>query len=270
MESILVDISSPSRVAQAIEDNTVAYWASHCGPAGVEMRRQADRLWIRSGQSCTITNCIMWTDFPTEEADRRIEEVLDLFRPQRLPLIWWIGPSTRPADLGARLLAHGLRCGGEEPGMAVELSRLPLDEPRPAGLSIVPVERALALRRWVGAYVAGFGMPAHWRRALLDWEAGRGEEGATRRHYLGLLWGRAVATAQLVLGGGVAGLYGLSTIPRARGRGIGRAMTLFAMQQGQALGYRVGVLYAAEMGRPLYRRLGFREYIVARDYVWEE
>ena len=45
-------------------------------------------------------------------------------------------------------------------------------------------------------------------------------------------------------------------------------MTLFAMQQALAMDYPVGVLFAAEMGRPLYRRLGFQKYMVASDYTW--
>jgi hypothetical protein len=40
-------------------------------------------------------------------------------------------------------------------------------------------------------------------------------------------------------------------------------------QQALAMGYHVGVLFAAEMGRSLYRQLGFQEYLVASDYAWE-
>jgi ribosomal protein S18 acetylase RimI-like enzyme len=264
----LANVQSPAQVAAAMEANTVAYWASHSATPGAEMGREADRVWIRSGRPCPITNCVVWADFSPDDADRRIAETQVLYRPANLSFLWSIGPSSRPADLGRRLLAHGLRYTGDEPGMAVELHRLPEEWPQPANLAIVRVDDARSLRRWVGTYVAGFEMPAHWHDNLLAWETDPGDaERGRRLQYLGLLRGRPVATAQLLLGGGVAGLYGLATVPRARSRGIGTAMTLFAMRQALAMGYHVGVLFAAEMGRPLYCRLGFREYLVASDYA---
>ena len=87
--------------------------------------------------------------------------------------------------------------------------------------------------------------------------------------YVGLLSGRPVATACLVLGAGVAGLYGVGTLPDVRCRGIGTAMTLSALQRAQDMGCRLAVLRASAQGAPLYRRLGFREYCRINTYLWE-
>jgi len=295
---VLANAQSPAQVIAAIEANTWAYWASHSATPGTEMGREEDRVWIRSGRPCPITNCVMWADFSPDSADQRIAETQALYRPvgvpsalrgsawagaasgdrfvgdgqnaKGVPFLWSVGPSSRPDDLGRRLIAHEIRHTGDEPGMAVELHLLPGEWSSPAGLAIQRVEDARMLRRWVDTYVAGFEMPAGWHKDLLAWEADSGDAERGRRvQYLGLVRDRPVATAQLLLGGGVAGLYGLATLPHARGQGIGTAMNLFAMQQALAMGYRVGVLFAAEMGRPLYRRLGFREYMVVSDYAWE-
>jgi len=268
MTNLLTNLQSPAQVAAAIEANTLAYWASHSAAPGAEMRREADRVWIRSGRPCPITNCVLWADFPPDDADRRIEETLALYRPAGLPGLWAVGPSSRPADLGRRLLAHGLRAAGAEPGMAVELARLPEPSP-PAGLVIEPVDDPRTLELWVDTYICGFGMPVRWYEDLLPWETDPGDADRGRRlHYLGRLGGWLAATAQLVLGGGVAGLYGLATVPEARRLGIGTAMARYALRQALDMGYRVGVLFAAAMGRPLYHRLGFREFMVASDYSW--
>jgi predicted N-acetyltransferase YhbS len=76
-----------------------------------------------------------------------------------------------------------------------------------------------------------------------------------------------VATAALVPAAGLAGVYPVSTLPEARGRGIGAAMTAFPLLKARARGYRVGVLQATATGLPAYRRLGFREVCEYRCYA---
>jgi predicted acetyltransferase len=52
----------------------------------------------------------------------------------------------------------------------------------------------------------------------------------------------------------------VTTIPEHRGRGLGRAVTLAAMRIGAAAGAQIAVLQSTDMGRGVYRRLGFEEF----------
>ena len=57
--------------------------------------------------------------------------------------------------------------------------------------------------------------------------------------------------------GGAAGIYNVTTVEAARGRGIGAAMTVAAVRHGADLGLDLATLQASTMGRPVYERLGF-------------
>ena len=66
------------------------------------------------------------------------------------------------------------------------------------------------------------------------------------------------------MAGGLAGIYAVATLPEARRRGVGTAMTLHAMAEGRRRGASMAVLQATDFGRPVYERIGFS---VAFDYA---
>ena len=70
--------------------------------------------------------------------------------------------------------------------------------------------------------------------------------------------GRPVGNSVAIRTGDVSGVYAVGTLPEARGRGIGTAVTWAAVAAGSAWGCDVVVLQASEMGLALYERLGFR------------
>jgi len=86
--------------------------------------------------------------------------------------------------------------------------------------------------------------------------------------YIGWLDGKPVATSLLQLGGGVAGIFSVTTIPEARRKGIGAQVTLYPLLQARDRGYKVGVIESSEMGFDVYQSLGFNEYCRICSYVW--
>jgi GNAT superfamily N-acetyltransferase len=75
-----------------------------------------------------------------------------------------------------------------------------------------------------------------------------------------------VATTTVYLAAGVAGVYFVMTVPEARRRGIGAAITYGALRAAEGVEY--GVLGASAAGRPVYAGLGFREYCTIELYEW--
>ena len=214
-------------------------------------------------------NCVVHADLSPEEADAVILESLERFRAHGAPGSWHVGPSMRPADIGERLLAHGFSYGGDDIGMAVELSSLPERVPVPDELVIERVRDEETLAAWEDTLGRGFGegpVEAEWVGEMYR-RVGLGDDGPWR-HYLGRLGDEPAATSTLFLGAGVAGIYFVSTVEEARRRGIGAALTLAPLREARSMGYRLGVLGSSEMGYPVYRRLGFREHCRIGLYEW--
>ena len=70
--------------------------------------------------------------------------------------------------------------------------------------------------------------------------------------------------------GMVVGVYGVAVTPPARGKGIGAAISLKPLLEARDRdGYHHAVLFATEVGVPVYQRIGFRltgGYI--NRYLW--
>jgi GNAT superfamily N-acetyltransferase len=152
--------------------------------------------------------------------------------------------------------------------MAADLESVPEDLPMPEGLQIVRVEDQDMLREWIHVASLGFGVAAKYEDVWYEFfaEAVFDQPFWT---YLALLEGRPVGTSQLFLSAGVAGIYNVTCLPEARGQGIGAAITQAPLLDARAIGYRVAILQASELGSRVYRRLGFQDFGKLGIYLWE-
>jgi GNAT superfamily N-acetyltransferase len=253
--------------ALAIEENGAEFLMALGRAAGAEERDDGRIRWVIGNSPIDYHNCVVFADLTREEADGEIEASLQRMRSHGVPGSWHVGPSMRPPDLGGRLIAHGFEYVGDDIGMSVDLSELPEGVPVPENLVIERVHDEAGLAAWVEALGSGFGegpVEAEW---VGEMYRRLGFEGPWR-HYLGILAGEPVATATSFLGAGVAGIYFVCTVERARRRGIGAAVTLAALREARKMGYGIGVLGSSEMGYPVYRGLGFEEYCRIGLYEW--
>jgi ribosomal protein S18 acetylase RimI-like enzyme len=268
MDAILQDFSAPA-LANAIEANQIGYLKDLGRSPQAEVRRDPDMIRVITGVAAPGSNRIVRAQFEAGDVDARIEAALAYFKSRQLPVTWHTGPSTRPLDLGQRLVSHGLTHAGDEPGMAMDLLALPVNTPMSSALAIEQVGDLDSLKQWCCTVVRGFGWPERMADTMAKVEADLGTgQYEQRRLYIGYLGGQPVATALVFLGAGVAGLYAVVTLPEARRQGIGHAMTLQALLDARALGYRIGTLHASSMGFGIYAGLGFKVYCQLGRYIW--
>lgn len=259
MPDVLSDFSAPALV-RAIKANWTDYYYYLGRAPNAELHTGPHLTWLLTGLPDTFNNVVLQTRLPQDGAGELISQALAYFRSRSVQrLAWWTEAGAHETELKEQLVAHGLTFAEGGTGMAADLAALPSDVPTPAGLTIAPVEDKETLKHWARIVSIGFGLPrwseAIWLALLADlvFEL-------PLRSYLALLDGQPVGTSQLFLGAGVAGIYNVTCLPQARGRGVGKAITLAPLLEARQLGYRISILQASYLGYPVYRRLGFQDF----------
>ena len=247
---------SQADVVRAVMANWATFYRHLATAQGVELREGKHLSWVLTGIPDAFLNAVFRTDLPADDPGEVIDEALDQFRDRRVEALDWLAPGP---EVGRLLVARGLAAAEGATAMAADLATVPGDVPRPDGLTIEAVDDRATFATWIRLMRIGFGIPERAEPRLLDLFAAVGTAPQVRA-YLAFLDGRPVATSQLFVGAGVAGIYNVTCLPEARGRGIGTAITLAPLLEARRRGYEMAVLQASDLGRPVYRRLGFRDY----------
>ncbi len=146
------------------------------------------------------------------------------------------------------------------PGMALHPLPTTLED-RSRDLDIRRIADRAGLDDHIRVGAAGFGIPEALLRTIMGAPLPVDHDVAI---YVGYADGVPVTSGLGARTGSTMGIYNIATVPDARKRGFGAAMTDRIALDGRALGCDVAVLQASEMGRPIYERLGYRTVI---DYV---
>ena len=133
---------------------------------------------------------------------------------------------------------------------------------RPPELKVTEATDAAAMETYERAFVEGYPVPE-----LLAYERGRvfGARllGGITRAWVGSVDGRPVAVSMAITSRGVVAVENVATLPDARGRGYGAAVTATAALSTPDL---PAVLIASDDGRSVYERLGFLP--ISRFTLW--
>jgi GNAT superfamily N-acetyltransferase len=247
--SILTDLT-PATLTAAIEENLFSLFRAMGRMPGGRLEESDEMIRFSTGLQSPMFNGV---------ARSRVEAVSPSLLDQ--PFFWWTGPQSAPADIDDRLEAAGLRPAGRNwPGMAMALADIDEGQAAPDGVEIKRARSETELEEWGRIFWAAHDLP--------PWAADSWLEAARRFRFRDLPWEHWVANVDgdpagvglSHIGGGVIGLYGIGTLPAARRRGVGSALTLVPMLAARDDGFRAAILHATPDGGRLYPRLGFREY----------
>ena len=79
--------------------------------------------------------------------------------------------------------------------------------------------------------------------------------------FVGRLGGRAVGTSIAIQSASASGIVAVGTLPEARRRGVGAAVSWAAVSAGAEHGHDTIVLQASPMGYSVYAAMGFRTVV---------
>lgn len=259
----------PPALRRVIEETFLELISDFRCLPGADYRVEAEHRSVITGGQHPFLNHVFLTPPSPEAVDAAIEAALAPLRSRNLPALWWSGFSFQPADLGARLEAHGLSHLGDWTGMAVDLQALDEAAQSPPGLRIETVSDGVALAEWARTLCAGAEIPSPGAEAFVEFYTGMGSDpDSPWRFYTGWMGDEPVAASAVQWPAGVAHVTQVATVPSARRQGIGAVLTLVGLREARERGCRIGVLQASPMGLSVYRRLGFQEYGAFGAYVW--
>jgi GNAT superfamily N-acetyltransferase len=205
---------------------------------------------------------VTYADLTGRDADAAIAAQI-----ARLPGSWeWKHfAHDAPPDLPERLLAAGFEREEPETLMVADLEHVVLDEPAPPGIELHAVG-VDGVADMVAVHDAVFGVSHADLGAAVIAALPRG----TVLPVVAYDRDVPVAGARLELYEGTqfAGLYGDSTLPSHRGRGIFRALVAYRAAIARERGVRYLQADALETSRPLFARLGFAELTTTTPYIW--
>jgi GNAT superfamily N-acetyltransferase len=246
------------------ENLIAAMGAAAAQMPGAIVRRSGGVAVLLTGHPLRLFNQVLVTDDPVEPGALEAAVMLARGRGDRFVV-------NLRADFDDRHLpaveALGLVLAAPEPwmpGMALEPVPAAGGAPAPAGHEIRRVADAAGIADHCRSAAAGFEMPIEWLEAVMTEEMLGKSDAAV---YAGYTDGEPVTAGLGVRTGRTIGVYNIATVPAARGRGYGAAMTMRVVDDGAAAGCDIAILQASDMGKPIYERLGFRTVVEYMAWV---
>ncbi|HEX9132160.1 MAG TPA: GNAT family N-acetyltransferase [Ktedonobacteraceae bacterium] len=270
MSLILQNLASPA-IEAAIEANLneeMVYFGR--GMPQAELHKTPELLWIYTGSQGP--NAVLHSRFASHDSTHihaKIDQMLEFFNTRNVDFGWTTGPFTSPAHLATMLETRGFVNSGSTTGMAIDSHALNENIHLNPDLTITEIEDLETLKIQRTIEILGFGSSETTAQNYYETYAHAGfGKSMPWHHYIGRLHDEPVAIASLLFHAGVAGIYGVATIPDARRQGVGAAMTLYTLHEARKHGYRVAILSPTEMSIAMYRRIGFQEYCKLHHFEW--
>jgi GNAT superfamily N-acetyltransferase len=208
-------------------------------------------------------------DLDGRDFDMRLESSLSVFKDKGVPVNWILRVSSRSYDIGEKLKDLGMKYKNGWSGMALRFKDYKRDTSIASGVEVVKVKDRESLKTWSDIVSSSFSVPDDQRNDYLRAFTSLGYgAGKPWDYYIGIMNGTPSSSCMVYMESGTAGLYWVGTLPDARGKGLATAVVCRALDDALLKVCHTSILQASAAGKPVYERLGFKEYCKFDIYTW--
>lgn len=211
---------------------------------------------------------VLYSQLTAENADRVIAEQTAFFASRGLDFEWKLYGHDRPADLGARLAAHGFVPEEREALLVLDLEDARAGMRQPIRADVRRITEPAQVAEIVAIKDQVWGESHAWLGAELAQELA--EPGELTQVYIAYADGLPASTAWIRFHPGTqfASLWGGSTLPAYRRRGLYTALLAVRAQAAIGRGFRFLTVDASPMSRPILEKHGFHFLTWTTPYKW--
>ena len=213
-------------------------------------------------------NFILFAQLTPETADRGIDDQLAYLQSLNQPFEWKVFDHDQPPDLLQRLIQRGLEPEDVDAIMVLELAEAPASLTHPVKADIRPIKTRSALADIISVLTEVWGRDFGWVYERLG-------SNMDIPGYLSVYAAydhdtpASVGWIYFHANGIFADLWGGSTLPGLRGRGLYTAILATRVQEAIARGYQYLTIDASPMSRRIVEAHGFQFMDYAHACVWE-
>jgi GNAT superfamily N-acetyltransferase len=247
-------------VAERIATGMLGAWRSRIAHLDGHVVVEHDGLVVLLSNLPDQDQSVVLVDREPADAVAALRRVEPWFRERDLALAVSV-EAGRHVSVDAAIRTLGLSLAVGWPAMAARVADVAPPE-RPRGVELRRARAPDDLAAMAAIETAAFGTDPEVARRLFG-PGALDRPGTTM--VLATVDGEPAGMAYATAFGGTVGVFGVATLPGHRRRGIGTAITAFAIHEG-AEGADLAWLQPNEEGRPVYERMGFET--VADWQVW--
>ncbi len=246
-------------IVEACERNYIDHWRASTRASTREWCEDGGITRCITGLPQEIFNVVLCCSLDPSSAEAQIDKVIGEFKARRIPLIWHVGRTTSPADLGDRLALRGYPKDYELVAMAAQVRGIGQSAAPKAGVTVRRCETVDDHQMWISCLTSSWDSPEPVRRWMLA-NPYFSRPTKERIMYLGFVDGQPCGAVMLLERNGVAGLQCVGTIKQAQRKGVGETLVRAALADSAVDGFESVVVLSTTEGVPLYSKVGFKPY----------
>lgn len=232
----------------------------------IELIRVPGFTLVNSGLPDDTFNYVLEADFSEVEVTQKIREVADYFQLKNSPFSWWLNPYDKPQNLADYLEGNGYANTENNVAMSLDLDAWNDNISEHPKLKIIQAKDEKTLQD----FALVLANDENSFKTYFSWIASVLTDEDPIEYYVGYVDDKPVVRGLTCYFAQVAGLHWLSTAPNERKKGYATAMQAFRLKRAKENGYHIAVLQASSEGYPLYKKLGYHEFGVSREFKFQK